>query len=49
MDGQARLIAQRRRGYCEAMDKIANFLNALDTEGLTSLEVKKLVYKETSK
>lgn len=28
------------------LDHIANFINALDTEGMTALEVRKAIYKE---
>lgn len=35
-----------KRGWYAAMDKIMNFLNSFDTEGLTVDEVRRRIYKE---
>jgi hypothetical protein len=38
-----------RSGYFSAVDGVLNYLNTVDTEGKSALEVKKEIYREVSK
>ena len=41
-----RVKLSRNRDLRPGLDYIANFINSVDTEGMTALQVRSLIYKE---